>query len=288
MFKNLWPGAIGIREISLPESIQLAKQTGFAGIDFNIREAAALADEHSVAYVSDLFKEAEIEPALWSLPVAWSRDQWQDDLKELPRFAALGRELGSLRTTTACSPSSDQRPFDENYAWHIERLRPIAEVLRDHGIRFGLEFLGPQHMRPPERHTFIYTLEGMLALLESIGTDNLGLMLDIFHLCASGGSVDDLDDLSADDIVTVHVNDVARGLSLAEYQDLDRGLPMEKGGLPLREFMQKLVKIGYEGPITCEPFSKRVNAIEDPLEAAQLTASYMDQLWQASGLGSED
>ncbi|MEM7131620.1 MAG: sugar phosphate isomerase/epimerase family protein [Chloroflexota bacterium] len=285
MFKNLWPSAIGIRDISLPESIQLARQTGFAGIDFNIREAAALADEHGVGYVRDLFRDADIKPALWSLPVAWRKDQWQEELKELPAFAALGRELGCLRTTSACSPSSDQRPFDENYAWHIERLRPIAQVLSDHGIRFGLEFLGPQNMRPPERHTFIYTLEGMLALLESIGTGNLGLMLDIFHLCASGGNIDDLDSLSADDIVTTHVNDVDKTLNVADYQDLDRGLPMEKGGLPLREFMQKLVNIGYTGPVTCEPFSKRVNAIEDPLEAAQLTASYMDELWRTSDLG---
>jgi predicted xylose isomerase-like sugar epimerase len=42
--------------------------------------------------------------------------------------------------------------------------------------------------------------------------------------------------------------------------------------------------MGYEGPVTPEPFSRRVNEIEDPVEAAQLTASYMDKLWQASGL----
>ena len=45
MFKNLSPGAIGIRGYSLGQSIELAAQTGFGGIDFSIREASELADE---------------------------------------------------------------------------------------------------------------------------------------------------------------------------------------------------------------------------------------------------
>ena len=36
---------------------------------------------------------------------------------------------------------------------------------------------------------------------------------------------------------------------------------------------------------TPEPFSKRINAIEDPLEAAGITAEYMARLWELAGLG---
>ena len=294
MFKNFWAGALGFYKVSLTESIDLARQTGFAGTDFNIREAASLADERGVGYVADLFKKAEIEPAIWNLLVDWRGDKWQEGLQELPRFAALARELGCLRTGTVCPSSNAERAFDENYAWHVERLRPFAEVLDDQGIQFGLEWNGPEHMRPDDRHAFIYTMEGMLELFDSVGTGNLGLILDIFHLISSGGSVDDMDKLSPDDIVNVHVNDVAPGLKLSEYHDLVRGFPMEKGGLPLPEFMQKLTAIGYEGPVTCEPFSRRVpgywphddDAVSDPLEAAQLTAGYMAQLWRAGNLAA--
>ena len=286
MFKNLSPGAIGIRDITLPEAINLAKQTGFGGIDYNIREAAELAKKHGLSYVRNLFDEAGVRPGLWGLPITWNQEEsvWKEGLADLPALAAVGRELGTLRTATWCPPSSAERNFDENLKWHIARFRPIAEILKDHGIRFGIEFIGPQTLRPPDKHAFIYTMEGMLELGEALGTGNVGLLLDAWHLYTSGGSLDDLDKLTPDDIVTVHVNDAPIGLSMAEYIDQDRRLPMETEVMPLPGFMQKLAQIGYEGPVTPEPFSKRVNAIEDPLEAAQLTASYMDKLWKAGGL----
>ena len=52
MYRNLSPGAIGIRGLSLPETIDLARQTGFAGIDFSIAEAAQLADEQGIDHES--------------------------------------------------------------------------------------------------------------------------------------------------------------------------------------------------------------------------------------------
>ena len=69
-----------------------------------------------------------------------------------------------------------------------------------------------------------------------------------------------------------------------EQMDLVRRMPMETGVIDLPGFMIKLQALGYDGPVTPEPFSERVNAIEDPLEAAQFTAGYMDQMWQAAGL----
>ena len=48
MFKNLSPGAVGIRGLSLAEQIELAAKTGFGGIDFSIREAADLAEENGI------------------------------------------------------------------------------------------------------------------------------------------------------------------------------------------------------------------------------------------------
>jgi sugar phosphate isomerase/epimerase len=288
MFKNLSPGAIGIRNLALPEAIELAQKTGFEGIDFNIQEAAALADEHGVDYVRRLFEQAGVRPGLWGFPVAWNKEeaQWKQDLAALPRLAALGRDLGCRRTATWVPPNSVERPFKENFEWHVTRFKPAAETLKGYDCRLGLEFIGPQTLRPPDKHAFIYTMEGMLELAEAIGTGNVGLLLDAWHLYTSGGSIEELDKIKADDVVTVHVNDAPTGLTLEEYIDHDRRLPMETGVIDLPGFMRKLAKMGYDGPITPEPFSKRVNAIEDPLEAAQLTADYMNRLWQASGLGA--
>ena len=78
MFKNLSPGAIGIRNFGLEQSLDLARKTGFAGVDFDIREAADLAQVHGVDYVRGLFEEREMRPGVWGLPVAWRDDaRWK-------------------------------------------------------------------------------------------------------------------------------------------------------------------------------------------------------------------
>ena len=280
MYKTLSPGAIGIRGLSLSESIDLAKESGFAGLDFSIQQAAEL----GAAAAQALFDKAGIKYGAWGLPVRWNTDAWRDDLAELPRYAAVAAEMGATRTSTWCPPSSAERAFDENYAWHLERFRAIAEILSANGIRFGIEFIGPQSLRPADRHSFIYTMEGMLELAADIGTGNVGLLLDAWHLYTSGGALDDLDKISNAAIVNVHVNDAPAGLTMAAYIDNDRRLPCETGVIPLAGFMQKLAALAYDGPVTPEPFSARINAIEDPHEAANETAASMAQLWKIAGL----
>ncbi len=284
MYKTLSPGALGIRGLSLQESLKLAQDTGFAGLDFSIVEAAALADEHGAGYVRSLFEEAGIQFGAWGMTVRWQHEDWRDDLAALPKYAALGAELGALRTATWCPPSSTEREFDENFAWHLERFKAIAEICQDHGIRFGIEFIGPQTLRPADQHDFIYNMEGMLELAAACGTGNVGLLLDVWHLYTSGGAVADMDKITNADIVNVHVNDAPLGLTMATYNDHVRRLPTETGVLPLEGFMKKLQALGYDGPVTPEPFSARVNALEDPREAAALTAEYMARLWQVAGL----
>ncbi len=284
MYKTLSPGAIGIRGLSLADSIALAARTGFGGLDFNIAEAAQLADEIGTQGVKALFEEAGIRFGAWGLPVRWQSDDWEADLAQLPSYAALAAALGADRTSTWCPPSSDQRAFDQNFNWHVARFQPIAAALAEHGIRFGIEFIGPQTLRPPHKHAFIYDMGGMLELAAALGTGNVGLLLDAWHLYTSGGAVSDLDKISNADIVNVHVNDAPLDLRMHEYIDNDRRLPLETGVLPLRDFMRKLAELGYDGPVTPEPFSARLNAMDDALQAAQITAESMNQLWELAGL----
>jgi sugar phosphate isomerase/epimerase len=285
MFKNLSPGAVGIRGLSLAEQIKLAAKTGFGGIGFSIREAAGLADQYGIGYVRTLFADAGIRPGHWGLPVDWRNDdQWEKELAALPKLAEVGRALGSTRTSTWCPPGSNDRDYDENLSWHVARFRPIAQVLADQGCRLGIEFIGPQSLRAKTKYSFIHTLGGMMELAAAIGTGNVGLLLDSWHLYTSGDSLDVLDTIIAQDVVVVHVNDAPKGLSMDQYIDNDRRLPMETGVIDLGGFMNKLAALNYDGPVTPEPLGARVNAIEDPLEAAQLVAEHMDKLWAAGGL----
>ncbi|HEV8632821.1 MAG TPA: sugar phosphate isomerase/epimerase family protein [Chloroflexota bacterium] len=287
MFKNLSPGAIGLRGLPLAESLALAREVGFAGIDFDIREAAELADAQGVKHVRDLFASAGVRPGQWGLPVAWRQDdKWPADLAELPRLAELGRTLGCTRTCTFMPPGSSERPYEENFAWHVERFRPIAGVLREQGCRLGIEFIGPKTSRADHAHEFIHDLGGLMELAGAIGTGNVGVLLDAWHLYTSGGAVEDLDRITAQDVVAVHVNDAPAGIARDDQIDNVRALPMETGVIDLPGFMGKLRAMGYDGPVTAEPFSKRLAelAASDRRAAVAQTARSMDALWRAAAL----
>jgi sugar phosphate isomerase/epimerase len=285
MFTSLSPGAIGIRGIALPGAIELARLGGLEGLDFSIVEATQLANEKGIEYVRDLFASAGVRPSAWGLTVDWRGDDAKLDqgLLDLPDLAATSRKLGCERVFTWILPGSDERPFAENFDWHVRRFRPIAHVLADHGCRIGLEFIGPKTSRNNRQFAFLYTLEGMLELVRSIGTGNVGILLDAWHLYTSGGSSDDVRRLKSADVVTVHVNDAPEGIPVDEQIDNVRALPLETGEIDLAGFLKALTAIGYDGPVTPEPFSKRVNAMPAE-EAVRETGESMRRAWEAAGL----
>ena len=74
-------------------------------------------------------------------------------------------------------------------------------------------------------------------------------------------------------------------LALTPDDQIDniRCLPAETGVIPLTELMQILTELGYEGPVTPEPFSQEVNGMA-PADAAKATAESLDQVWENAGL----
>jgi sugar phosphate isomerase/epimerase len=287
MFKVLGPGAIGIRGFALPAAIKLAQKTGFQGLEVNIKEVAALVAEKSTAYVMLLFEEADIVPSHWGLPVAWrDEDRWKEDLTKLPAYARLAQEMGCIRTATWCPPASDIRKYAANFDWHKHRFGAIAEVLSDYGCSLGIEFIGPQTLRDGHRHPFIYTLEGMMELASAIGTGNVGLLLDAWHLYTSGGDMDVTGMVTAEDVVLVHVNDAPTGVERHMQIDSQRCLPLETGVVDAPTMLRALAALGYVGPVMVEPFSQTLNAVaqQNAVDAARMTINALNRLWTASGL----
>ena len=283
MFMNLSPGAISIRA-SLPEAIRLASAHGFGGVDISIAEAAQIASQSSVDAVRELFATAGVRPGGWGLPVNWrgNETEYQEGLSNLGRLAALGQAIGATRVTQWIPSASDERAFYENFHFHVARFQPIARILADHGCRLALEFIGPQTQRNGKKYGFIHTMDGMLALCAAIGP-NVGLLLDSWHWYTSHSTLAELDHVTNDQIVYVHVNDAPAGVAIDDQIDNVRCLPGETGVIDLPGFLRKLEAAGYDGPVTPEPFSQRVR--EMPAEdAARTTATALRGAWRAAGL----
>lgn len=287
MYSSLMANAIGIKGLSLQESIDLAAAAGFDGVWFDIKEAKAIADEHGVDYLKDLFASKGVQPGGWGAPVRWQDDSQRDaDLEALKPLAELGVALGNPYTTTGIMPGTNDREFDDQYAFVVERLRPFGETLRASGVSLGIEFIAPKTIRNRFTYEFIYSMPQMLHLGADAGTGNIGVLFDLWHHYTAHGTVEEMDLLNKDNVFVVHVNDAPAGIEIDEQLDNQRLLPMESGVIPAPAMMQKLAAIGFAGPVIAEPFNARIEEIAatDPAAAAAETRESIGKLFAASGI----
>lgn len=281
MFRALSPNTIGVKA-ELAAAIELAARHGWQGVELSAGEAAQMAAERSADEVAALFARAGLRPSAWGLSIDWRRENDQARLDRLGGHAALARRLGCPRAYTWLPPISDELPFRENFAFHVAHLRPLAQVLAEHGCRLGLEFIGPRTVREPHRYGFIYSLEGMLCLAQAIGP-NVGLLLDSYHWYTSLGTPGDIRALRAEDVVHVHINDAPAAVPIEAQLDLVRRLPGATGVIDLIGFLTALREIGYDGPVTPEPFDQHLETLT-PDEATRITHDHLLAVWRRAGL----
>lgn len=285
MFKTLSPGAIGVTAGTLEESIRAAQIGGFEGVEFNAAEIADLVDARGADAVKQIFADAGIRPGGWALPVEWRADeaQWQDGLAKLPRLAKAAAAIGCPHTMTYIWSCSDTRPFAENRQFHIERFKPIAAILAENGCSLGLEFLGPKTLLESLRYPFIHTMGAMLEMGAEIGP-NVGLLLDCWHWHTSHSTIAELQALKPEQVVYVHVNDAPLDIPTDEQQDAVRCLPGETGVIDIAGFLQALQAIGYDGPVTPEPFKKELADLPDDATRLKTVGASMDLIFGQAAL----
>ena len=187
-----------------------------------------------------------------------------------PGWPPPGAAVGACRVSQWIAPASDERPFREQFTWCLDRMRPVCEVLKDHGCNLGLEFIGPRTHRIGSTYGFIHSIGGMLGFCEALGTRNAGLLLDSWHWYTSLGTLADLRGLTPPDVIHVHVNDAPAGVAVEDQVDHVRALPSETGVIDLPGFLKALKEIGYAGPVTPEPFSRKVRELP-AAEAVRVT-----------------
>lgn len=275
MFKTLAIGPIGVHA-SFERTLELAKKYGFAGVSVGQN----VFDEVSVERAAAMLSAAGLVAADAGLNVDFrtTAEAFERGLAALPAYAQALEAVGCRRVNTWLLPGSDTLPYEENFALHRDRLAAIAHVLGQHGLRLGLEYVGPLTARAKARYPFIYNQTGLFQLIEAIGEPNVGILLDSYHWYTSGGSAAELAQLTNEDVVLVHVNDAPAGVPLDQQLDLVRRMPGETGVIDMDTFMGALVRMGYDGPVVVEPFSDWVQKLPAE-EAVKATADALARIW---------
>ena len=274
MYRNLSPWAIGANRGDL-DIFQAAASAGFQGIDPDL---APLLDGCTPDEFMQPYQASGLRLGSWGLPVSvrGTDQEFQQGLVTLERMAEAAGSIGADRCATWILPYSETLTYDENFSFHALRLKPCAEILASHGCRLGLEFIGPRTLRHGKPYEFIHTLGGMLELARSIGTGNVGLLLDSWHWYTSHGTVDDLLKLHDGDVVVVHINDAPAGIPVDEQIDNKREVKGATGIINLTGFLSALGQIGYSGPVSPEPFNEALSALPSSQSVAAAGGALVD------------
>jgi sugar phosphate isomerase/epimerase len=251
MIKGLTRAGLGPDIGDLETFIQLASQYGFGAVDTSGEEIEKLISKYGVNGANAFCQEKEVLIGAIGLSPQWRNDEeeFRSGLTRLAQDAEAAASLGCTACCTYVLPSTDQNAA-HFMALSTRRLRTCAQVLGAYGIRLGLEFVGPHHLRTRWKHPFIWDLYSTLDWIETIGGNNVGLLFDAYHWYTNEHTTDDILRLKSEQIVHVHIND-APNVAISEVLDNGRLYPGE-GVIDLGGFLRALQQIGYDGIISQE------------------------------------
>lgn len=276
------PALIGI-DVGQEKAIEMASKYEFESVIAFPKFLVSISKTKINEIVGQL-KESNLVWGHSILPVEFRKDRetFQSALNTLPQVALALEQAGVRRMQTWIMSTHPDLNYLQNFRQHATRLREVAKVLCDHGLKLGLEYVGPKSIWSSKEYPFVHTMQETKELIAAIGRANVGFHLDTAHWYTAGESVEDLMTLTNDDVVACDINDAISGLSRLEQPGYHRELPGMTGVIDIKSFLQSLVNIGFDGPIQSEPFNDKLNemvseqAVSKTYNAMKTVFSYVE------------
>jgi sugar phosphate isomerase/epimerase len=286
MYKNLSPDALGIIGRQ-GEMLEITLTHRFKGLDIDITDVAKRAKASSVEAACRYLVSAKVKIGSFALPVKWDADEtrFKSDLAQLPAVLEVAKALGATRCHTPIRPTSDEHPFHENFQFHADRLRKLADMLAPAGLHLGLQLQSAPADRKDGGFEFIHQVDPLLLLVSTIGKRNVGVLLDTWTWAVGGGDGEKVRALRGDQIVSVLLADIPAGVDLATIQPQQRIIPVEGGQIDCASYLGVLEEIGYEGPISIAQHSSHMKG--QTRESIVAKASHLlDSLLAGAGVAA--
>ncbi|AJR05648.1 sugar phosphate isomerase/epimerase [Photobacterium gaetbulicola] len=225
--------------------IRLAKETGYQGLEIHTEK---LWRYINAGFTSEEFKArldaANITPSAIDIiggVEAATKEEQQRVFKEAETLCRFARDIGAPTIQLNAFESLNAFSTEDNIQLTAKNIRSIADIGREYGIRFQYEGAA---------WTPIATLEDYYRLLDAVGRDNFGFVLDTWHLWACrGATLEQISQVDKSLIYNVHLSDgkrPAEGQPWVDEREL-RGFYIGEGDIPMQEWLDALLQTGYDG-----------------------------------------
>jgi fructoselysine 3-epimerase len=208
-------------------------------------------------YYDPLPPENVFEPALSSADARLRR--WREDYTGAA--IELARIVGAPAVSVTTGRPRPGCPPAQAFALLVDSLKRVCEVAERAQVRIGIEY---------EPGLLVERAEEARAVIDAVGSDALGVNLDIGHSYLDGEGAEDAIDLLAGRIWNVHVEDI-KGM---KHYHLVPG----DGDLPFQRYFSALDRAGYTGFLTVELYT----CLDAPVEAGRRALAHLSQ-FRATG-----
>jgi sugar phosphate isomerase/epimerase len=170
-------------------------------------------------------------------------------LEECERFCSIAEQLNCPNVQLLTGPLGPGhgkedpykgltgRPWPEMRKLTAKNLAALADIGKQHGVGFYLE---PISWAP------LHSLQQGLEVIDEAGQDNVGIMIDFWHMWITGTTPDDIAKLDKNVINGVHFCDSLprSGQPISHKQ---REVWPGGGSIPLKEWIEAVKATGYDG-----------------------------------------
>ncbi len=256
----------------LDTDIKAAGQAGYDLVEIWAAKLRKYLEANSTADLKQLLTENNVEPySINSIEHITFRTP-----EDYESIKAQCGELSAVAGAIACPyivVVPGKLPANADEAHIIEEsvrvLNELADISEPYGVSLAFEFLG-------QTDCSVQTLDLAKKIVDAVGRNSVGLVLDTFHFFAGNSSFEAIDELDPSKLFIFHIND-AEDLPKGELNDSHRLYP-GTGILPITEIKEHLDGIGYDKMVSIEIFRPEYWE-QDPFEVARIArASTIDAL----------
>lgn len=259
MFKNLDGEVFGIFSRQ-NEVVEIALTHGFRSISVDLGDMQNRADAFDEFFATRFIQSAResfdpFQVGEFKLPVdvSASEEVFNKQMARLETCCNLAKVIDAKRCYTTVAPGSATLAYKENFELHRERLGLVADKLNESGISLGIGIDACASSRKNFENDFIFQAEPVLTLIKTISRPNVGLSLDVWNWVVGGGGVEQLQELTADQIINVRLADLPVGVSMDDLVPTQRLLPGTTDSTVCLDMVKALKEKGYTGPVTPTP-----------------------------------
>lgn len=247
---------------------------GAAGYDLLEIWSAKLYRYLETKTVSDLSAElsaANLEPySINSIEHVTFRspEEYEAIKQECEALSEIAGHLGCSYIVVVPGKLPTEKTRDEIIDESVRVLNELGDIAAGYGVSLAFEFLG-------QSDCSVQTLELCNEIVERVGRDNVGNVVDSFHFYAGGSTFEAIDQMRPEKLFIFHIND-SEDLPKEHLTDSHRLFPGE-GILPLREMKEHFDGIGYDRMVSIEIFRPEYWD-QDPFDVAQRAKAATEQV----------